>query len=104
MLEFIESPIFERLVYDYLSEDDYAAFQQSLAQNPEAGDLVTGSGGCRKIRWGRSGIGKRGGVRIIYYAWTRAGQILLLTIYGKNTTATIAAHVLRTLKDEMTRP
>lgn len=103
MLEFIESPIFERLVYDYLSEDEFAAFQQSLAQDPEAGDLVTGSGGCRKIRWGRSGIGKRGGVRIIYYAWTRAGQILLLTIYGKNTTATIAPHVLRTLKDEMTR-
>ena len=103
MLEFIESPIFERLVYDYLSEDEFAAFQQSLAQDPEAGDLVTGSGGCRKIRWGRSGIGKRGGVRIIYHASTRAGQILLLTIYGKNTTATIAPHVLRTLKDEMTR-
>ena len=48
--EFIESSLFAKMVYDYLSEDDYTAFQQFLLEQPEAGDVVKGSGGVRKVR------------------------------------------------------
>ena len=59
--EFIESSLFSRMVYDYLSEGDYIAFQQFLLEHPEAGDVVQGSGGVRKVRWARAGTGKSGG-------------------------------------------
>ena len=101
VLEFIESPVFERFVYDYLTEEEYASFQLFLAANPESGDVVRGSGGCRKVRWTSAGKGKSGGVRVIYFARTRAGQIWLLTIYGKSFLENIPAHVLRALKDEL---
>lgn len=101
VLEFIESPLFERLVHVYLTDEEYASLQLHLVSDPDSGDIVTGSGGCRKLRWGARNKGKRGGVRVIYYARTRAGQIWLLTIYGKGTVDTIPAHVLRALRDEI---
>lgn len=69
--EFIESSLFSKMVYDYLSEDDYAAFQQFLLEHPEAGDVVRGSGGVRKVRWARAGTGKSVGCGC---ATTRAMQ------------------------------
>lgn len=101
MLTFVESPSFSRTVYDYLTDDEYAAFQQYLAADPDAGDLVGGSGGVRKIRWARKGGGKSGGVRVLYFARTRQGEIWLLLIYAKSARDTIAGHILRTLKEEM---
>lgn len=103
MYTFKETPLFTRLVYDYLTDDEYSALQQALITRPEAGNLVPGSGGVRKIRWGTGGKGKRGGVRVIYYARTRQGEIWMLTIYGKNVTENIPAHVLRAIKEELER-
>ena len=97
--EFIESGLFTKMVYDYLSESDYIAFQQFLLEHPEAGDLVRGSGGVRKVRWVRDGTGKSGGVRVCYYTRNAAGQILLLVIYAKSVRASIPAAVLKQLKD-----
>jgi hypothetical protein len=101
MFQFIESPLFERLVGDYLDDDSYAAMQMWLAVHPTAGDLIPGSGGCRKLRWGAEGKGKRGGVRIIYYVKLRGGRIWLLTIYGKGAVENIPAQVLRALREEI---
>ncbi len=70
LLTLIESPLFSRLVYDYLDDDEYAELQAFLAVCPEAGRLVRGSGGVRKVRWSRAGTGKSGGVRVIYFART----------------------------------
>lgn len=64
---FIETTAFTRMVYDYFGEEEYTAFQYYLMLHPEAGDVVPGSGGVRKIRWRIAGRGKRGGVRVIYY-------------------------------------
>ncbi len=100
---FKETPLFTRLVYDYLTDEEYSALQQALITHPEAGNLIPGSGGVRKIRWGAGGKGKRGGVRVIYYARTRRGEIWMLTIYGKNVTENIPAHVLRAIKEELER-
>ena len=91
------------MVYDYLSEDDYTAFQQFLLEQPEAGDVVKGSGGVRKVRWARTGTGARtgksGGVRVCYFIRNAAGQILLLAIYAKSTRASIPGAVLKQLKE-----
>lgn len=61
MLAFIESPLFSKLVYDYLDDDEYGRLQMEIASHPEAGRLVKGSGGVRKLRWSRRGAGKSGG-------------------------------------------
>ncbi len=97
--KFIESSLFSRMVYDYLSEDDYTAFQQFLLEQPEAGDVVKGSGGVRKVRWARAGSGKSGGVRVCYYTRNAAGEILLLVIYAKSVRANISGSILKQLKE-----
>jgi len=100
VLTFIESPLFSDHVHDYLDDDEYAEFQFHVAANPEAGKLVRGSGGVRKIRWSRRGSGKSGGVRVIYFARTHRGEIWLLTIYSKSAKDNIPGHVLKALKQE----
>jgi mRNA-degrading endonuclease RelE of RelBE toxin-antitoxin system len=98
---FIETRLFSRLVGAYLSEDEYAALQQALVDDPERGAIVRGSGGVRKIRWGQPGRGKRGGVRVIYYAKTREGVIWMLTVYAKNEEQAVPAHLLKKIKEEI---
>lgn len=68
-MEFIEAPAFTRHVADYLTDDQYRELQRQLAETPEKGDLISGTGGFRKLRWSdqRRGKGRRGGLRIIYY-------------------------------------
>jgi len=65
------------------SEDEHSEFVDFIARNPQAGDLIPESGGVRKIRWGRRGIGKRGGVRIVYFYFTTGMPLYLLMIYAK---------------------
>jgi len=101
MLSFIETKLFTKLVNEHLSDEEYARLQELLIRDPETGDLIPGSGGVRKVRWGVKGRGKRGGIRVIYYARTRQGQIWMLTLYAKNVAETIPAHVLRQIKEEI---
>ena len=89
------------MVYDYLTEDDYTAFQKFLMEQPDAGDVVRGSGGVRKLRWTRAGAGKSGGVRVCYYTRNAAGQILLLVIYAKSVRASIPGAILKKLKETL---
>jgi mRNA-degrading endonuclease RelE of RelBE toxin-antitoxin system len=97
---FIESSLFERYLPRYLSDEEFGRLQMALRDNPALGVLIPGSGGIRKLRWGRRGMGKRGGVRVIYY-WNPPHEIWLLTIYAKGEVETIPPHILRTLKREM---
>lgn len=101
MISFVETRLFTRLAQEYLSDDEYSALQQALLQDPEAGAVVPGSGGVRKLRWGVAGRGKRGGLRVIYFLRTRQGQIWMLTIYPKNVAENIPANVLRQIKEEI---
>jgi len=97
----VETPTFMRLSEEYWTAEDRAAFVTFIAANPEAGDVVPGSGGLRKVRWRRVGRRKRGGVRVIYYNRLAEGEIWLLLIYGKSVRDDIPAHVLRRVKEEM---
>ena len=101
MLTFVESKLFTSLVHKYLSDDEYAALQQALTDNPEASDVMRGSGGVRKIRWGTAGRGKRGGIRVIYYRRPRQGEIWMLTLYAKNEAESIPGHILKKIKEEI---
>jgi mRNA-degrading endonuclease RelE of RelBE toxin-antitoxin system len=80
---FIETPVFTRQVLELLSDEEYAEFQQFLMENPDAGDVIEGTGGLRKVRWKQGGKGKRGGVRVIYYFVDAADQLRMLLIYRK---------------------
>jgi hypothetical protein len=101
LFTFIETKLFSRLVSDYLSDDEYALLQITLAANPEAGNLVPGSGGVRKLRWAQPGRGKRGGVRVIYYVRSAEGVVWMLTIYAKSEAQNIPAHILREIREEI---
>jgi hypothetical protein len=101
MFSFVESKLFTRLVGDYLTDEEYGELQAALVEAPERGAIVRGSGGVRKLRWAQPGRGKRGGIRVIYYAKTHEGVIWMLTIYAKNEEQNIPAHVLRKIKEEL---
>lgn len=101
MLTIIESPLFTKLWPEYWTEAIRGEFVSFLAMNPEAGDVIPGSGGCRKIRWIRPGQGKQGGVRVIYTAKLSDGALILLTIYSKSAADNIPAHILKQIAEEM---
>lgn len=101
MLTVVETPTFQRLWPDYWTEEERGEFASWLALSPDAGDVVPGSGGTRKVRWSRPGSGKRGGVRVVYFNRLADGQIWLLLIYAKSVRDNIAASVLRQLKQEI---
>jgi len=99
VLIFIELPTFARYREDYLDDDEFAALQRHLLQQPAAGAVVRGSGGVRKLRWARAGMGKRGGLRIIYYVQDVKGRIWLITLYAKSARENIAAETLRQYRE-----
>lgn len=72
-----------------------------LIEHPEAGDLIKGSGGIRKIRWARSGMGKSGGLRIIYYWHKTREQVFMLTLYSKNEQENIDAAILKRIAKQL---
>ena len=100
-MTFVETKLFTKLVQEYLSDDEYAALQQWLIVNPAGGDVIPGSGGVRKVRWGVAGRGKRGGIRLIYFVRSRHHEIWMLTLYAKNVSESIRAHVLKKIKEEI---
>ncbi len=97
----IETPTFTADAKTLWSEDDRGEFCTFLATNPEAGDVIPRSGGCRKVRWARSGTkaGKSGGVRVIYFTRLTSGEIWLLVIYAKNERENIPSHILKAIKE-----
>ena len=98
MLTVVESPIFQKLWPRYWDEDERAEFASFIALNPEAGAVMRGAGGIRKVRWAREGSGKSGGVRIVYLARNEAGEIYLLTLYAKSESENISLTTLKEIR------
>ena len=92
-----ETSVFVRYAAEVWSEAEREEFINFIAGNPEAGDVIRGSGGCRKVRWSRSGTGKRGGARVIYFLASK-GTVWLLIVYSKSKFDNLPASFLAELK------
>ncbi len=97
---FVELPAFAKYRADYLGDEEFRGLQQSMRKNPEAGDVIEGTGGLRKLRHGdsRRGKGKRGGLRVIYYWWDGGRQFWLFTLYDKDEMQNLSAEEKKLLK------
>ncbi len=79
----IETPTFQKQAEKLWDEEDRLAFINWIAENPLAGDVIPGADGARKVRWGRGGLGKSGGARVIYFNMTEREVLLLVAVYAK---------------------
>ena len=98
---FIELPAFERHRAEYLDEDSFRDLQLLLMSTPDAGDVIPGTGGLRKMRFAdvRRSKGKRGGLRLIYYWWDTGSQFWLFTIFDKNEMSDLTPAQRKALKE-----
>jgi len=94
-----ETPTFQRYAASVWSDSEREEFICWIAANPLAGDVIPGSGGLRKVRWGRSGMGKRGGARVVYYNENADEFILLLIVYAKAKFDNLPVEFLNQLKE-----
>ena len=94
----VETHIFTRQVILLLSDEEYRLLQSILANRPDTGVVIPSSGGLRKMRWGMTGRGKRGGVRIIYFWAVKQERILMLLIYPKNEKDDLSQEQLKILR------
>lgn len=78
-------------------DDERAEFTAYIASNYERGDVIQGTGGLRKIRWSRAGMGKRGGVRVIYYYYDQEAPVYLVAAFAKNVQSDLTADEKRHL-------
>lgn len=90
MITVAETGPFQKKVGRLLSENEKDELIAYLSMNPNAGVLIQGTGGIRKLRWARSGRGKSGGVRVIYYFHNENLPLYLLALFGKNEKANIS--------------
>ena len=96
---FVETPPFERSREGYFGDEHYRLLQVWLMANPEAGNVIRGSGGIRKLRWGREGRGKRGGMRVIYYYASALSHIYFLTLYRKSEVSDLSRGQIKVLRN-----
>lgn len=87
-----ELPEYIKRADSLLRESERKDVIDYLSEHPKAGDIMEGTGGIRKLRWGRSNKGKSGGVRVIYYYHDERIPLYLLTMFGKNERANLSKY------------
>jgi len=100
MFTVIETPEFLDWYKSVWSEEERDAFISWIAGNPDAGDVIPGSGGLRKVRFKRGGVGKRSGARVVYYVQNQQGEIILLLVYSKAKFDNLRPEFLHKLKEK----
>lgn len=102
---FVELPAFERNRETYLKDDRYKDLQNTLMGDPEAGAVIKGTGGLRKLRFEdtRRNKGKRGGLRVIYYYKVSNVEFLMFTLYDKDEASDLSAEQKKSLKQALER-
>lgn len=101
VLTIYETPTFLAEADRIWSTDERLEFFAWIATEPEAGSVIRGSGGCRKVRWSRPGMGKRGGARVIYFARLEAGELCMLLVYPKAEQDSIPGRILKAIRKEI---
>lgn len=84
MFTVIETPTFQKQADKVWSKEERHAFIDWIAVNPQAGDVIPGADGARKVRWSAQGKGKRGGARVIYFNLSEDELVLLVAVYAKS--------------------
>ncbi|USX28308.1 type II toxin-antitoxin system RelE/ParE family toxin [Oxalobacteraceae bacterium OTU3CINTB1] len=92
-----ETKVFRRYAAEIWTDAELSEFISWIARNPTAGDVIPGSGGCRKVRWSIKGQGKRGSARVIYFCASN-DIIWLLIVYTKAKLGTLSAAFLSELR------
>jgi hypothetical protein len=100
VLRFVETPVFTEQIGEVLSDADYSKLQAALILQPDLGNLIPGTGGVRKMRWGApaDARGKRGGLRVIYYWYASQSVIYMLMVYPKSKREDLSYEQKRTLR------
>jgi hypothetical protein len=98
---FVELTPFVAFRKEYWTDEDLRAMQNVLLVTPDAGDLIRGGAGLRKLRWSAQGRGKRGGARVIYYWHVPGDRIYLIYGYVKSRSEDLTAHQLKLLRELM---
>ena len=101
MFTVVETPTFQKIWPAYWHEDERGEFASYISLNPSSGDVIPDSGGIRKARWKRPGMGKSGGVRVIYYVLNPKEEIVLLTLYAKSKIENLNAAKLKEIRDAL---
>ena len=94
-----ETALFQRQAGTVWSDAERTEFVDYIAHNPEAGDVIPDTGGVRKVRWGRQGSGKRGGVRVIYFYYHADTPLYLLMVYAKARSENLSPDEKRAVQD-----
>lgn len=96
-MRFVETSIFTKQLEKLLPDVSYRMLQSSLMYKPDAGAVIKGSGGLRKVRWRLPGSGKRGSLRVIYF-FDRPETIYMVFLYKKNDQSDLTPEQVITLK------
>jgi len=95
----VETPTFQRQVAKLLNTDEWQELITVLAENPEAGDPIPGTGGVRKMRFGARDQGKSSGIRVIYYFFDTSLPLYALLAYGKGEQVNLTAEQKRKIAE-----
>lgn len=101
MFTIYETPTFIVEAAKIWADEERLAFFSWIATEPDAGVVIAGSGGCRKVRWSRPGMGKQGGARVIYFTQLSEEQLCMLLVYPKAAKDNIPAHILKQVRKEI---
>ncbi len=91
----VETPTFQKQAAAVWSTDERCAFISFIAENPDAGDVIPGANGARKVRWARPGMGKRSGVRVIYFHLVGDEVVVLVMVYAKAERANVLPKAIK---------
>lgn len=94
---FVEMPTFAVVRDQHFTDEAFGRFQQLLANQPDAGVLIRGGHGLRKVRWALHTRGKSGGLRVIYYWRVAESQIVLIAMFAKSVRADLSPAQLKAL-------
>jgi len=107
--KFVETNIFTKRWKELnLSDNDLQELQNFMIKNPDAGDIIAGTGGLKKLRWALPSTGKSSGIRVLHIDFVHLKKVFLINCYGKNRKETIAdsekaiyKDMIRLIKEEL---